>query len=414
MSFSDPSWLVVTARLNGEEPLPWAGTRSELVRIPPRLGAAILEVGRPNPVTVRLIRLALDPSEGARAAWPVALHEGSPMWNEGLVIAVLSEWPDEATVRRMGDFVRGGGSLLVFVQPGLEDSWSSLSPARQTALTALLPSAPLPPGKETGQSSYHASIVRAADPILSDIGNAREAEGRLVVTRLVKFAAGDSSVVAIINAAPNDPDSGDSLTGLLWRRNLGGGVIYTWGTVPDRTCGNLRVWDIFPPSLVNAARGRASNGSAINVELGVPLTWAASDVPAGAEVDVTPPRGAAAEVARKGDKFIFADAMIPGLYAWTWRNSGGNSGVLGWTNAQIPAEEARLEYRPISEIASPAVLSGHSLGEIRERLTEMNQPRPQWTWPIAVVLLLLCVEGLLGALPKLGQMGKVDWAKTHG
>ncbi|MGA2232779.1 MAG: BatA domain-containing protein [Tepidisphaeraceae bacterium] len=410
MSFGGSSWLLVTARLDGPQQLPWAATRSRLVHVPARANAAILAVGEPNTQTLKLLRLALDPSEGQRAAWPVNVLDGPPRWDESLIIAVFNQWPDQATAERLGGFVRGGGSLVVFVQPGLEASWAALEPARQAAIAALLPSRPQDAAQsanaaDNGDAAYHASIVRPSDEILADIGTVGDAEGRLVVTRLVHFAAGDPDVQPIINAAPNDPDSNAKLTGLLWRRNLSDGVVYTWATLPDRTCGNLRVWDLFPPTLVNALRPAAVSTAALNVELGDPLVLPAEEAPPETEVDLTPPGQEAIKISRTGDRYIYPSAAIPGLYVWRWHSATGESKAFAWTNVQPPSSEALLRYRALNEIAPPqaGLLAVHSLDEARRLLTAMNEPRPQWTLPIAIVLLLLCLEALLGAMPKRGS-----------
>jgi hypothetical protein len=404
LSFGGSSWLLATGKLDGAQQLPWAAQRSELVHVPARASVAVLAVGQPNLQTLKLLRLALDPSEGQRAAWPVNVEDGEVRWNEAMIVAVFNQWPDQANAQRLGGFVRAGASAVIFVQPGLEASWAALDPPRQAAIAALLPSAPenSPQGSGEGDAAYHASIVRPTDEILADIGGVGDAEGRLVVTRLVRFTAGDGDVQPIINAAPNDPDANAKLSGLLWRRNLGAGVVYTWATLPDRTCGNLRVWDLFPPTLVNALRPAAQDGVALNVELGAPLSVPANDAPPGAEVDLTPPGQEAIKISRSGEQYVYPNATLPGVYVWRWHSAGGDSTAFAWTNVQPPASEARLRYRPLNEIAAPqaGVLAVHSLDEARRLLTNMNEPKPQWTMPIAIVLLLLCLEALLGAMPR--------------
>jgi Aerotolerance regulator N-terminal len=421
-TFEDSAWLMLTARLESSETLAWAEQRSELVHVPGRSAAAVMTVGPANPMAERMIRLALDPSEGQQAAWPIALHDGEARWDESMVVAILDQWPDEATIRQMEAFVNGGGSLVLFVQPGLEESWGSLSTWQQQELAKLLPSAPA-----TVQSPvdavYHASILRPADIDLTDVGDARSAEGRLVITRLVRFVGGDGHVTPIINAAPNDPESG-TITGLLWRRTFEQNPqaeVYTWATSPDRSCGNLRVWDLFPPALVNAALRPSVGGESdttMNTEIGEPLVLRAADIPAsagGAEVDIVLPDQRQVKVVPSAEKvsdtlYEFADTSQPGLYAWRWHRDDDTGGQIGWANVQLPASEARLEYRSIAEIAPPSlnVLTGNSLADLRSEMAKLEQPEPEWSVPIAIVLLLLCVEALLGSLPK----GWMDWRKA--
>jgi hypothetical protein len=163
---------------------------------------------------------------------------------------------------------------------------------------------------------------------------------------------------------------------------------------------------VFPPSLVNAAIPAASQQAAAspNVDIGEPITLPADAAPPGAEVDLIPPppNQSLLKIDQTGDKYIFTDTSTPGLYAWRWRGDNGQGGVLGWANVQLPAAEARLIYRPLNEIATDPAnqLTAHSLDEVRQRLIQLQQPQPQWTLPIAIVLLLLCLEGLLGALPR--------------
>jgi hypothetical protein len=397
--FSDSSWLNVTAAISSSESLPWAATRTELVRVPPRQPAAILTIGPANPQTVRVIRLALDPSEGQRTAWPITLHDGPPQWNESLIVAILDQWPDLATIQQMTDFVRSGGSLVFFIQPGLESFWSDLDAGRQSALAALLPS---PPSAAPSDTTYRASIPNAADPLLAGMDNAAAAEERLVITRLVNFT-GRNPIINLADDSHGGAVGVSGLAGLLFRRFVGDGTVFTWATLPDQTCGNLRVWDMFPATLVNAAKP-PTREDAPNIEIGQPLTFPTAGVLAGAEVDLIPPPPDQKPIRLEptGDEYVYSDTTSPGLYTLQWLNPTGQTGVIGYANVQLPASEADLRYRPMNEIVADAknVIAGHSLDQIRERLMQLDEPHPQWTLPIALVLLLLCVEGLLGALPK--------------
>jgi len=414
-SFVDSSWLLVTAQLTSTESLPWAASRDALVRIPARQSAAVLAVGHPNPTAVQMIQLALDPSQGERPAWPLVVHDGEVRWDESLVVAILNQWPDALTLQRMTDFAQRGGSLVLFVQPGLEQDWPTLDAPRQQALTALLPSAPQPAPPD---ATYHASIARPNDPILAGTGDTQLAGDRLVVTRLMRFSP-NSQTQAIVNAAPTDPDSGAELTGLLWHKKVGAGSVYTWATLPDRSCGNLRVWDLFPPMLVNSAAtpGAMGEEATVNVDIGQPISLPAAIVPADAEVDLIPPppNQRPVKVDRSGDRYTYSDTSQPGLYAWRWRRQDAQGGLLGWSNLQIPSAEARLTYRPLSEIAPDQAntIAAHSLEEVRQRLVQLAQPHPQWTLPIALVLALLCLEALLGAMPKRGGGKGPDSAHGH-
>ncbi|HTW93977.1 MAG TPA: BatA domain-containing protein [Tepidisphaeraceae bacterium] len=408
-------WVVITAHLSGDEPLAWAQSRQQLVHISPKQVAAVVEIGPGNDVADRMIRLALDPSEGQLADWPVSVEPGQPDGREALIAAVLTDWPDEQTCRQLVDFADRGGDLVIFVQPGLERAWDSLSPQRQQALEALLPSAPQTLAPNSGP--FRAAVVTPSDPIFTGLGDdAQTAAQRLVVTRLVPFTGDDMDVTQLLKAMPSDPDSPAAPVGLLWRRSIGDGAVFTWGTVPDITSGNLRVSEIFPPSLINAMLKPPRDQSGLNTIIGNPIQLQATDIPAAAEVDVTAPGRPAVKVdpTLSGDNphFIFTDTSQPGLYQWT-EILHGQPRTIAWTNVEISPDEARLTYLPLAQIAPSSVgaVTGHSLAEIRSKLANSEESEPHWSWAIAAVLLLMCLEAVMGSLPKTWTIRWPRWPR---
>ena len=56
-----------------------------------------------------------------------------------VAVVAMGAWPDEAHAGRLLNFVRGGGTLILFARPGLEESWPKLSEsARRPAAPAAL------------------------------------------------------------------------------------------------------------------------------------------------------------------------------------------------------------------------------------------------------------------------------------
>ncbi|HUB25770.1 MAG TPA: hypothetical protein VL992_10110, partial [Tepidisphaeraceae bacterium] len=375
-----------------------------LIHILPKQSAAILDIGRPNDVADRMIRLALDPSEGQLAAWPISVEEGPPKWNEALIVAVLTQWPDEASCQKLVDFADRGGDLVLFLQPGLETTWNSLSPQRQDAISALLPSAPSALSNSAG--AFRGTVVTPSDPLFTGLaGDAETAAERLVVTRLVPFTGDAMDATELLRAVPADPDSTAEPMGLLWRRPTGDGAIFTWATLPDITSGNLRVSELFPPSLINAILKPQRQDQGLNAIIGQPIELESTGIPAEAEIDVTAPGRPAVKVdptlADGNRHYVFADTAEPGLYQWT-QVLQGQTQTVGWTDVEISPDEAKLTYLPLQEIAPPAlgVITGHSLDQIRAKLLSSEESEPHWSWAIAAVLLLMCLEAVMGSMPK--------------
>ncbi|MGA3067320.1 MAG: BatA and WFA domain-containing protein, partial [Tepidisphaeraceae bacterium] len=142
-TFSASPWTLLSASLQTPDRLPWAAGRTQLIYLPPPAIAQVLPMSRPNLEADEIVRLALDPSQGARPDWPIALQPPGPEHgNENLLVANVTQWPDESTANHWSDFARRGGILILFIQPGLEQSWTTLPPAQQSALQKILPGAP--------------------------------------------------------------------------------------------------------------------------------------------------------------------------------------------------------------------------------------------------------------------------------
>jgi hypothetical protein len=48
-------------------------------------------------------------------------------------------------------------------------------------------------------------------------------------------------------------------------------------------------------------------------------------------------------------------------------------------------------------LAAGDAVVANGITDLRMKLDKRNQPEPQWSMPIAIVLLLLCLEALIGS-----------------
>jgi hypothetical protein len=388
ITFSGSRWIVLTAALQTPDRLPWAAARSELVNLPPPAPTQVLTSPQPNTQADSIVRLALDPSQGARTDWPIALRlPGPPRGDETVLVANLTQWPDESTAAGWSDFVRRGGILILFTEPGLEQIWPTLPQDQQNAIAKILPGLPTlsqQPGPFIG------SIARPNDPLLADIGTDQSASGNLRIDRLVPTQISDPSVQTLLQAGPWP---------LLARRTIGSGQVYLWTTLPSPLYGNLPTSELFLPILVNSALATSSPDQSLNQEIGRPLIFTNQSI--SGSLDLYPPKGAPYRIAEtddaQGHRWIFNSTSEPGIYTWKQGDQ-----IVAYSNVQLPAAEADLQYRLPTEIspAGPDFLIATSAPQLQTEITDLARPQPRWSAPIALVLLLLCIEMMLGSVTK--------------
>jgi hypothetical protein len=188
--------------------------------------------------------------------------------------------------------------------------------------------------------------------------------------------------------------------GLVYRHPVNGANVYTFTTLPDPQFSTLATHPIFLPLIVRCCLPDIANSTAQNVELGqsLKLIW-----PGDSTLTVTTPAGEPFSVARTAGarEFRFDRATAPGLYRWT----NGTGAVIGVSNVQLPAAEAILTYRESpSVIPGDRVIVAKDLADFRARLEGATQPSPRWSPLIAAVLLLLCMEAMLGNSSRLWKM----------
>jgi len=421
-------WLLLNATLQGDDDLAWAGTRTQLVHIPPPAITAIWPSDHANHLADAIARLALDPGEGSRAAWPILMRPAGPTkGDEQLIVANLTQWPASDQSRKMIDFARRGGTLMLFIQPGLDETWAQVAKPDQTSLLELLPSMPRSLSED---GPYRLSIQKPADLLFSDITPpatgkdnqptveqyVQTAGGHVTLNRMVGFVPPqDGNVTTILAAAATNAaaQSKSVIHGVLFRKTIGTGQIYVWATLAIPLYTNLPAFELFPPMLVNASLRSQSQSAAANVEIGQRLTLPSQDAPGQTALEMVPPHGTPYQVKistdATGSRFVSDPTDEPGLYIW--KNSADQ--VVAYGNVQLPSAEADLRYRSAEEVvtAGPAVLVAKSLDDLNQSMQKLSEPEAHWSAPIALVMFLLCLEALMGSMSKLW---KPKWPKILG
>jgi hypothetical protein len=348
----------------------------------------------------RVVRLALDPTQGG-GAWPIALRPpGALRGDEDLIVAVLTEWPNVATAQTYLKAAQRGAVVMLFVQPGLEESWPSLPGDQKAALAALLPSEP---GSELAQPA-HAFADQPNDPLLGGLTAQLADTGKIVVSRCIRFSPSSGAVAPLLTVTPTNPSAGSNC-GLLWRRTIGAGSVLTWSTLPDSLYSNLATSEMFLPIMVNASLRQAQSISPLNVEIGHPIVLAGPEVASIDRMEIESPNHERYVITpgteKQGRQFTFTNTAEPGLY--TWRRTD-QSQPIWYTNVQLPADESDLDYATASTLAQgPNAVIARSLDDLTAQITAITQPQPHWSGPIAIVILLVCFESMMASTKRIGS-----------
>jgi hypothetical protein len=311
-----------------------------------------------------------------------------------VVVSLISRWPttDEAmTLRSAAD---RGATLVLLARPGLQDAWATLPPEQREAIRPLLPGDPF--SDASANRPHRASPPANAGLLLSELLDERFQLGAMTTNRLLAFSPNPQSAVMLAAVPAGDGAS----RGLVYRHVLGNGQVYTFATQPDPQFSTLATHPVFLPLLVRCCLPDAATSTAQNVELGqvLRLNWVLDS-----QLTITTPAGEPFAIARVpgAREFRFERATIPGVYRWT--NPAG--AVVGVSNVQLPAGEAVLTYRdPKAVIPGDAVIHATSLEDFRTHLATATQPSPRWSPLIAALLLLLCMEAMLGNSSRLWKL----------
>jgi hypothetical protein len=379
----------IKVQLSGDDDLPWDDTRTELVEIPPRqLTRLITPADSP---AVRAVHLALDPNQGALDSWPLNVRTGDLSSDDRAAVAVLTRWPTDSEIRQFTDLAQSGGNVVVFLSPGLAQAWPALSQSQQDALANLLPSVPF-------AASTGGNIVMTAvhDPLLSGLTDDQGAFPPAHIHRLLGFNS-DRSAVPILGVA-NDPTTAPP-QGLLFRKPLGKGLVYCLATLPDALDSNLATNPAFLPLLVRMCLPATANAASSNIELGQPVT---ASVPLSADrsLNLETPTGGSYAITGTDSAgarhFLFSRATDLGFYIW---RSAKGTDPLAVVNVQLPASESELTFRPADTVMphSDNVVIARSMADLRSKMTQLTEPEPRWSGAVALVLILICLEALMGS-----------------
>jgi hypothetical protein len=393
-------WILLSAALTADDAMAWDNQRTRLIEVPPKQKVGVLQL-LAGSSSERVLTLALDPSEGTLSEWPLTVSKVTrPAPNDDVIVAALPHWPSATQAKALQNFTSSGRTLVLFLAPGLERSWSTLSTQTQNALTALLPSVPL---QRPGTVLCRAAVGDPTDPLLTGLTDEKYQLSAIVVRQLLPLSAeGDST--AILNAVPVDPTNGSRTQGLLFRKPVGRGVCYTCATLPDSQYTNLATHPTFLPLLVRMALKSPEQAAEQNVELGQPLIISGEKYPDQTELDIEGPQHEHYQVpavqSDDGRQFVFTQANQPGLYQW---RTSGNPSPIAMSNVQLPAAESDLTYRPADSVAPPGVntIIATSMADLSTKVASLTAPQPQWSIPLAIVMFLLCLEALLGSWSKI-------------
>ncbi len=390
-------WIQLTALLTDDDAMQWDNQRTQLIEVPPKQHVSVIR--QTNSSGERILRLALDPSEGKLAEWPIAVSSGNLSGNDDAVVASLSRWPDAQQASQLRKMASSGKTVVLFLAPGLERSWPDLPKSEQDDLMELLPSAPI---QRPGNVLCRAAVAAANDPLLAGLTDDKFQINAIVVRQLVPLAASGYSST-ILNASPADPTPGSRTQGLLYRKPVGRGVCFTWATSPDSAYTNLVTHPTFLPLLVRMVLKTPEQSLAQNVEIGSPLVLDGSKFPRESALQIDSPNHETFRVPAietDGDRqFVFNDANEPGLYTWRTMN---NPAPVAISNVQLPESESELSYRPASGVAAagPNTIIATSVADLQSKVAALTAPQPQWSMPIAIVMFLLCLEALMGSWNK--------------
>jgi len=410
-------WLLMTAQLQREDDLAWDNARAHLVELPPRQTVTLIEAPA-QPAASAFVRLALDPWEGKLASWPLEVARGSDTTGrENVAVVLLADWPDAARAARFAAFAQAGGTLVLLLQPGLEQTFAKLPVADQRAIARLLPStlAPtLPGGGLAGATGvYRVAAPSMPDRILEGLTDPSFRLNQLHVRRFVPFAPpSDPAVNTILYLSPAGGDSRVLSFGLLYRRAVGNGTVFTLATLPDSRYISPAAHPVLLPLLVSMALRPPEQRDAQNAEVGQSLAVGGHRYAGITELEVETPSRDRYRVKPapdgEGPRFVFDRTEQPGLYIW---RKPGDPAVLAVGNVQLPADESDLIYKPADSIveSGPDCLIVRSFQELQTSMQKLNEPEPRWTPVMAVVLLLMCAEALLGSLSEVWK--KLPWRR---
>lgn len=396
-------WQLITAKLQGEDPMPWDDSRTLAIELPPQQRVLVWDTDPALAAPQRLVRLALDPGEGRLANWPLRVETGSAIaQGQNAIVAIFEQPPTPDVARQWRDFVTAGGKLILILKPGIESTWTSAPGESRTILEALLPSSPHEITYSDLLRVVPASAARQ-DPATVGLADDPKALAEMRANRLVGFTISDQqSTQLLLSTAAGDRRAPADRDGLLYLRKVGRGRVYTWACIPDSVITNLGTHPLFLPLLVNQCLRAHETSLATNTVIGTPATVDEADVRAGGDLELRTPGGQVYQLApqnRDGRRvFVYEDTREAGIYPW---RKAGDATIRALTSISGPGEESEATYRPADAILprTNGALIARSMQDLDAKITQVSQPQPRWSLPLAIVLVLLCAEGLFSNAP---------------
>ncbi len=391
-------WQLITAKLQGEDPMPWDDARTLAIELPPQQRVLVWDADAELAAVHRMVRLALDPGEGRLANWPLRLEAGSVIRDgQNAIVAVLQQVPSPTVAAGWRDFVSAGGKLVLLLKPGIESTWASASAESRTILEGLLPSAP---HEITNSELLHVVPASAArqDTVTMGLADDPKALAEMRANRIVGLSVADQrSTQLLLATAAGDRRAPADRDGLLYVRKVGRGRVYTWACIPDGILTNLGTHPLFLPLLVNQCLRGQETSLASNTQVGTPITVNETDVRSGGDMELRSPGGQVYQLSaqnRDGRRvFAYDDPHDVGIYQW---RKAGDSTIRALANVTGPAGESEAIYRPADGIMPKmsGTLIARSMQDLDTKIAQVSQPQPRWSLPLALALILLCAEGL--------------------
>jgi hypothetical protein len=347
-------------------------------------------------------------------------------------VIMVTEWPDAARVRKLLDFANRGGNVILLLQPGLETGWAKLSGAAQQTLLELLPGEPvaaLTGGAAAGSGQFVPVPPSSGEPdaLVRDMLESLRREPP-VIHRFVPLAQStDPAVTTLLYLAPRFGDARSAQFGFWFRRSVGAGAVFTIASLPESRYMSPRVPWTYPMQLVKSCMRPPNRGDAQNVEIGtsISLSLNAHHVTNPAGIRLVTPKDEAYEFSpeREGGRFTlddrtgtlsFAGTFDPGIYRWYLP---GQTEPVAVANVQCPAADSEMMYREAESVLAPGPRSvivrreGSEpyLDRLKEEMKKVSDPVHIWTWFIAVVLVLVCLEALLSSMSNLWRPLAMKW-----
>jgi hypothetical protein len=390
-------WLLLTASLPAGDGSPWDDSRTQLVEMPPRRTVAVLSP-TPAPPAERFLRLALDPAEGADKSWPLLISSGGQITPDtSVAVALLMTWPTPHRATELAQFARGGGTVIIAMQPGLEASWDALPAEQRAAIAELIGSTPV---NRPISGEFSLLPGNAGSPLMEGLTDPTMQLSSAIVRRFVPLDVASATTETLLAASRSTGSGTERPAPLLTRSPLGAGVVFTLATLPDPRFTNLPTHPIFLPTLVRAALSGSGGSTPTNVEIGQPIVLRDRSLQSHAELTMTNPRDEAFVVPGQPDgagrSFTFEQAIHPGLHKFA---AVGKAEPLVLANVQLPGVEVEPDRREAADVASGEnVVVVRSVEELQSRFAALSEPEPKWSAPIAMVLALLCFESLMGSV----------------